>query len=111
MWHLQRGSKYGNYEKEYNGQIYHSKKEAGWARELDLLIRAKKIKSYERQVRFSIDVNGYHICNYIADFVVTDNLDEKIIEEVKGFETDVFRLKWKLMEALYGKKYKLVLIK
>ncbi len=81
-----------------------SKKEAGAARDLDLMIKAKEIKSWERQVRIPLDVNGYHICNYIIDFVVEHNDGTKEYLEIKGFETEVWRLKWKLFEALYGKK-------
>ena len=110
MWSQRRGNKYGNTRKVYGGQVYDSKKESRQAQELDLLIKAHEIKGYERQVRFSIDVNGYHICNYIADFVI-ENLDgSKEILEVKGFATEIFRLKWKLIEALYGDTYKMVLI-
>ena len=45
-------------------------------------------------------VNEKKICNYFIDFKITlaDNTVELI--EVKGFETDVWRLKWKLTEAL-----------
>lgn len=111
MWRQRRGSKYGNSEKEYNGRIYHSQKEAGYARDLDLMLKGKEIKSWKPQHKLSLDVNGYHICNYIADFLVVDKYGEEQIHEVKGFETDVFRMKWKLVEALYSNKYNLILIK
>lgn len=110
MWVQRRGNKYGAKKTVYGGLKYDSKKEAGYARDLDKLIKAKEIRSYEQQVRFSIDVGGKHICNYIADFVVTSRDGSREIHEVKGFATEIFRLKWKLMEALYGKEYKLVLI-
>ena len=37
---------------DYNGAVYDSKLEAGYAQELDLRIRAKDLKSWERQVAF-----------------------------------------------------------
>jgi len=97
-----RQNKYGNVARDYNGTLYDSKKEAAYAQELDLRIKAGELKSWDRQVRISIDVNGKHICNYFIDFVLyhTDGLKEYV--EVKGFETPVWRLKWKLFEALYN---------
>lgn len=110
MWVLRRGSKYGAKKSTFKGEVYHSKKEAGYARDLDLLKKAGEIKDYQRQVRFSIDFGRYHICNYYADFVVEMNDGSKEIHECKGFQTEVFRLKWKLMEVIYSKDYKLVMI-
>lgn len=109
-WYQRRGNKYGAKKKEFNNEIYDSKKEAGYAQELELLRKGKAIKGYERQVNFRIAVNEHPICGYRADFVVEQMDGTKEIHEVKGFATEVFRLKWKLMEALYGKEYKLVLI-
>lgn len=104
-------SKYGNESKIYNGKIYHSKREASYAADLDLLKRAGEIKEWSGQFKLSMDVNGYHICNYYVDFYVIDKSSEEQIHEVKGHETGEWKLKWKLCEALYGKKYKMVLIK
>lgn len=102
MWTQKFGSKYSNQRKLYNGQSYHSKKEAQYALELDLRVKAKDIKSWDRQVKISLDVNGYHITNYYIDFVITHNDNSLEYVEVKGFETETWRLKWKLFEALYG---------
>ena len=103
MTYLQRwGNKYGAKSSIYNGRTYHSKKEAGRAQELDLLIKAKDIKGWEPQYKIDIKVNGYHICNYYIDFRIFENDGTETLEEVKGFETDIWRLKWKLTEALYG---------
>lgn len=95
-------NKYGNTSSTYNGVQYHSKREAREAAELDLRVKAGEILRWERQVRISLDVNGYHICNYFIDFVLyyPDGRTEYL--EVKGFETEVWRLKWKLFESLYG---------
>jgi hypothetical protein len=96
------GNKFGAKRQEYGGKQYHSKKEAGYASELDLRVRAGDIKSWERQKRIALDVNGYHITNYYIDFVVTHNDGSIEYVEVKGFETDVWRMKWALFEALYS---------
>ena len=113
MWRIQRGNKYGAHQTEYNGVVYHSKKEAEYARELDLRVRAKDIKRWERQVKISLDVNNRHIANYSIDFVIQHLDKTKEYVEVKGFETAVWKIKWKLFVALYGNKknIKLTIVK
>lgn len=109
--HLYRNNKYGNRRAEYNGKFYHSKKEADYAAELDLRKKAGDILSWTPQHRLSLDINGHHICNYIIDFLVIDKTGEEQIHEIKGFATDLWKLKWALTEAIWGQKYKMVLIK
>jgi len=111
MFRQRYGNKYGAERKEYGGRIYHSKKEAGYARDLDLLKKAGEIKDWKPQHKLPLNVNGYHICNYIVDFLVTYKDGSQGLEEIKGLETAVFRLKWKLCEAIYGKDYKMVVIR
>lgn len=109
MFRIKHGSKYGNVTAEHNGIQYHSKKEAAYAAELDLRVKAGDIKSWTRQEKISLDVNGFHICNYFIDFVVIHNDDSTEYVEVKGFETDVWKMKWKLFEALYSEKENTIL--
>lgn len=103
-------SKYGNKFTEYGGYTYASRKEAMYARDLDLLLKGKQIAGWDRQAVFSLDVNNKHICNYIVDFVVTTNDGKLELHEVKGYRTPVFNIKWKLIQAIYGDRYKMVLI-
>ena len=98
------GNKYHAVSSTYNGISYHSKKEAAYAAELDLRVKAKDIKGWERQKKISLDINGYHICNYYMDFVVEHNDGTFEYVEVKGFETEEWRLKWKLTEAIFSKE-------
>lgn len=102
MWYQRKGNKYGAKSSTYDGIQYHSKLEAKYASDLDLLKKAGEIKDWERQLKISLDVNGYHIANYYIDFVIHHNNGTKEYVEVKGFETEVWRLKWKLTEALLG---------
>lgn len=88
-----------------------SKGEAGYAQELQFRQKAGEVKEIIPQYRISLDVNGYHICNYIVDFKVIMADDTIEMHEYKGFATQLWLFKWKLTEALYGKEYKLVLIK
>lgn len=99
-------SKYGNVRTEYNGRMYHSGKEADYARYLDAMRRAKtgkdRVARVEPQVPFKIRVGGQLICTYYLDFRVTyaDGRIEHI--DVKGVRTDVYKLKKKLMKAVHG---------
>jgi hypothetical protein len=107
MWTLKKQeNKYHAKRAEFNGEVYASKKEASYAWELEMRKKAKDIKDYRRQVRIPLDVNGYHICNYIIDFVVTENDNTETYTEVKGFSTSVWEFKWKLCEALLSERIK-----
>jgi hypothetical protein len=100
-WQTKRQNKFGANKTTYGGSIYHSKKEADYAQELDLLVKVGEIKSWERQVPIELRVNGKKICTYTMDFItITKEGHEKWIE-VKGFETPEWRLKWKLLDALF----------
>lgn len=107
------GSKYGARSAQYDGVTYQSTAEAKMAQQLNLRLRAKDIKSWERQMKISLDVNGYHIANYYIDFVIhhNDGMTEYI--EIKGMILSTWQLKWKLFEALYADKpnVKLTVIK
>jgi hypothetical protein len=85
-----------------NGVVFASKKEASRYMELLLLQRAGEIKELELQVKFSIDINGVHICNYFADFRYKPRRGDAVIEDVKGMRTPVYNLKKKLMLACHG---------
>jgi hypothetical protein len=98
---MTRLNKYNNKKTEYNGNIYHSKLEADFAFELDVLLQAGEIKKWERQIGMMIDVNDIHIGNYIADFKVTHNDNSEEIIDVKGVRTSLFNFKWRIVKALY----------
>jgi hypothetical protein len=95
------GNKYHAKTQVYNNVSYHSKFEAAYAEALDLRVRGKDIKSWERQVKIPLKVNGMVIANYYIDFVVTHNDGHKEWVECKGFETEVWKMKWKLLEAIF----------
>jgi hypothetical protein len=46
-------------------------------------------------------MNGFHIANYYCDFLATFADDHQELIEVKGFETEIYRLKRKILEATY----------
>jgi len=106
----QKMSKYKNVRQTYDGYSYHSKKEAEYAAKLDWMKKAGEVTKWERQVKISLDVNGVHIANYFIDFKVYYKNGKIEFWEVKGMETDIWRMKFKLTKALYP-EYKLVVLK
>ena len=113
---MMKRNKYNAKSQVYNNRTYHSRKEASYAMELDWRIKAGEVKEWTGQHKFDLRVNGVHICNYYIDFraELTDGTIEYI--EVKGFVTDLWRLKWKMTQATLdemttGEVARLVLIK
>lgn len=100
--HQIRSSKYGNRKTVYNGRLYHSKKEAHRAFELDVLVRVGEITSWFPQPVFRISHQGVEICKYIADFKVVYPDGRIEYEDVKGVKTDIYRLKKKLVKAFHS---------
>jgi len=100
-------NKYRNQKANYKGIIYHSKKEAAYAAKLDMLKRASgndQVLEWIRQIRYPIDIKNKHICTLVLDFVVTyPNRIEYV--DVKGYKKgvayDLFRIKKRMVEALY----------
>jgi hypothetical protein len=88
---------------EYKGSIYDSKFEAQVAQDLEMMKLAGEIISWERQITIPLEVNGYLVCNYIIDFIVYREGETEYIE-AKGYPTPVWKLKWRLFEALYTKE-------
>lgn len=102
---MRRGSlrnKFGVAPKEqrtYNGVLYASKAEAEDAIGLDLLLKAKAIRKWERQTPLLFAVKGVVVFRHYVDFKVT-GLDGSIrYIERKGVETPIYKLKMKLLLA------------
>lgn len=101
MYGLRSKNKYNAYKCEYKGVEYASRIEAQYALILDSKKKNKEIKDWERQIKIPLVVNGQKICTYICDFKVIHNDDSEEYIEVKGFETPSYKLKAKLLKALY----------
>jgi hypothetical protein len=101
-------NKFGNTPTLYKGRRFASQLEASHAAELDMLRRAKdpsqQVKSVEYQYRIPIVMNGIKCGTYVADFYVLFADGHKEIQETKGFKTQLYNLKKKLVEAQYGEK-------
>lgn len=101
-----RQNKYKNKEIIIDNKKFQSIAEGKRYKELKLLLRAKKISNLELQPHFLLQdrfkKNGktYRKIEYIADFKYIEN-GKTIVEDVKGIQTDVFKIKHKLFENKY----------
>lgn len=103
-----RPHKYGAKPTEVDGLRFDSKREAARYSALQLLVRAGEIVDLEVQPTYPIiiaDPQGMPVivAAYRADFRYRRGRDV-VVEDVKGVRTPLYRLKKKLVEALYGIK-------
>lgn len=104
-----RNSKYHSYTVTVNNISFQSIMESRFYLRLLEMKAAKQIKSYELQVTYELQpkfkdkTSGKTVraITYIADFVITDSNNKIIVVDVKGKETDVFKLKKKLFQYKY----------
>ncbi len=92
-------NKYGNKKTEYNGHKYDSKLESNYAAHFDTLLKAGEYIEVQRQVKIPLSAYGKHITNYFIDFILIHKDGHKEYAEVKGKETDVWKLKLKMLEG------------
>lgn len=97
-----QASKYNAIKTEIDGFIFDSKREARRYSELALLEKAGEIRSLCLQPVFPIVINGKKICKYIADFKYITNAGRIVVEDAKGVKTKEYRIKKKLVKAVYG---------
>ena len=88
----------------YKGFQYDSGFEANYTMYLDSELKQGNIRGYDKQVNLDLEVNGYIVCQYRIDFIVYHKDDTIEYVETKGYQTDVWKNKWKLFEALYSNK-------
>ena len=75
--------------------------EADYCNELNVLKKGGEIKAFQIQFKIDLRVNGIHISNYFADFLVTKNDGSLEVHETKGAWTETAKIKWALSQALY----------
>nr|DAN03520.1 MAG TPA: Endonuclease [Caudoviricetes sp.] len=111
-------SKYGSRKVTIDGITFDSIRECNRYEELKLLERAGKITNLQRQVKYllipsqyeAVEVNGKQknicverACVYVADFIYMEN-GLLVVEDCKGFKTEAYKIKRKLMLQNYGIK-------
>lgn len=116
-----RRSKYGSRKIVVDGITFSSKREAARYQELKLLERDGIIHYLQMQVKFVLIPAQYETpdsptksargkclereCSYIADFIYFQN-KKIVVEDAKGFRTEAYKIKRKLMLERYGIKIK-----
>jgi hypothetical protein len=99
---MAKRSKYNATRTTVDGITFTSKREAKRYSELKLLEIAGEIKELVLQPRYELKVNGHVVTTYVADFRYDDCKTRKnIVEDTKGFRTPEYRIKKKLMLAIY----------
>jgi hypothetical protein len=97
-------SKYHNRKIDIDGVTFDSKREANRYLELKFLQAAGEIQDLILQPSFELRVDGGKVVGkYFADFKYRVGM-KVVIEDAKGVRTDVYRLKKKIVEAVYGIK-------
>ena len=95
--------KYNNKKIAVDGIIFDSKKEAARYSELKILLKAGLIFDLELQPVYEIQPSykrqgkTVRAIKYLADFRYQEN-GKTVVEDVKGFKTDMYKLKKKLVE-------------
>ena len=81
---------------------FDSKKEAMRYQELKLLQRAGEIENLQLQVPYVLIEKSKHgrAIKYIADFVYEEK-GQTVVEDSKGYRTDVYKLKKRLLAEKY----------
>lgn len=98
--------KYHNKKTVIDGITFDSKGEANRYWELKLLERAGEISNLTLQPKFTLQESfkkgkkTHQAITYIADFQYQEN-GKTVVEDFKGMETEVFRIKKKLFEKRY----------
>jgi len=93
-------SKYRAIPVEIDGIRFASQAEGRRYAQLKMLEKAGLISRLELQPSFKCVIDNKLVCTYRADFSYFDK-SSRVVEDVKGMKTPVYRLKKKLVEALY----------
>lgn len=105
-------NKYGAKKTVIDGIRFDSKHEASRWCELKYMERAGLIADLRRQVKYELIPALYDgkklisrsVC-YIADFVYTQN-GETVVEDAKGVQTEIYKIKKKIMRWKHGVEIK-----
>lgn len=111
-------NKYRNTITTVDGIKFDSKREAERYMELKILCKAGVIGELELQPKFLLQEpfrnkgKCIRAITYKADFKYRDSATGKaVIEDVKGVQTEAFKIKQKLFLKLYGDQYDFQIVK
>ena len=97
-------NKYNNNPCEIDGIKFDSVREAERYTQLRLLERAGAIRDLQLQVPYIIIPKSEHgrALKYIADFAYIDHNELYVVEDAKGVQTPVYKLKRRLMAEVHN---------
>lgn len=96
-------TKYHAVKTTLDGYVFDSKAEAARYQQLLLLVKAGEIEGLQVHPIYPLVVNNQRIGKYIGDFMYfVPEKDSFVLEDVKGVRTAVYRLKKRLVKALYN---------
>ncbi|MEK3888086.1 DUF1064 domain-containing protein [Bacillus sp. FSL K6-3431] len=107
-------SKYGNKKTTLDGIVFDSKAEAKYYEQLKWLQECKEILFFRTQPRYLLqeafekDGKTHRKIEYVADFEVHQKDESIEVIDVKGVETDVFKMKEKMFHIKYPHKLSVV---
>jgi len=98
-----KSNKYGAKRAKVDGITFASKAEAKRYGDLMNLQRGKQISGLETHPKYSINIDGHHICVVELDFRYLDLITGKVVvEDVKGKDNALSKLKRKLVTACHS---------
>lgn len=102
-------NKYNAIKTYVDGILFDSKGEAALYAELKLRFVAKEITNLQIHPRYPTEINGVKICDVELDFEYFDFKDNKIhYVDFKGKDTDLSKLKRKMIEAAKSIKVEII---
>ena len=106
---MYKQTKYRNKITELDGIRFHSKKESVRYSQLKLYEKGGLITNLRLQVKYELIpklvINGKteRAISYVADFVYIDTVHgNEVCEDCKGFMTDIFKIKYRLMKQIHN---------
>lgn len=103
LFKVEKRNKYGAKKCKIDGYTFDSLKEGKEYGHLKLELLAGDIKDLKIHPSYPIFINDKLVCKVELDFEYYDNRRKKIrYIDVKGFETDISKLKKKMIEAQLG---------
>lgn len=106
---MYKKTKYNNKITELDGIKFHSRKESLRYSQLKLYEKGGLIANLRTQVAYELIpklvINGKaeRAIKYVADFVYIDTVNnQEVVEDCKGFKTDIYKLKYRLMKHVHG---------
>ena len=115
-WHHRGKNKYNNITVECDGYTFDSKRECLRYQQLKLMEKAGEITDLEVHPSYDVVINGEPVRYSVSkrpisielDFLYFDKVKgQKVVEDVKGRDNAVSRIKRALFEHIYGIKVKL----